>query len=63
MLLTVGAIVINDKSFTTPIGTHFAAGEEFEVTIVGRSTMCHHVRTRSTVWLQGNTTGAKFLCM
>lgn len=61
MLLTIGAIVTNDQPFTTPTGIHFRAGEQFRVAIVGKSTMCHHVQTCSTVWLQGSTEGAKFL--
>lgn len=59
--LAVGAVVTNDRPFTSPIGAHFAAGERFEVEIVGRSTRCRHLGTGSVVWVQGSAHGSRFL--
>ena len=59
--LSVGAVVVNDRPFTSPVGAHFAAGERFEVEIVGRSTRRRHVGTGSVVWLRGSVDGSKFL--
>lgn len=58
--LVLGAVVVNDRPFTSPIGAHFAAGERFEVEIVGRSTRCRHARTGSVVWLRGSAVGSTF---
>lgn len=59
--LVVGEVIVNDRPFTSPIGAHFAAGEQFLVEIVGRSTRCSHLGTGSVVWVQGSKRGSRFV--
>lgn len=60
LLLMPGMTISNAKPFTSPIGTHFPAGEMFVVEVVGQSTRCRHERTGSVVWVQGNRTSSSF---
>ena len=51
--MSVGAIITNSHPFTSIIGAHFGAGEEFEVTIIGsHNIQARHLRTGSIVWLR-----------
>lgn len=51
--MNVGAHITNSHAFTSIIGAHFAAGEVFEITIVGsHNIQAVHLRTGSVVWLR-----------
>lgn len=59
--LVAGQIVACSRAFTSPIGAHFLAGDQFEVELVGRSTRLRSLRGGCVVWIQGSTTDAPFL--